>query len=258
MLFTSPRTVFTGRYTQLYTVPIEGGVEEPLPIPNAASGAYSPDASTIAYNPIGPAFEQWKQYRGGMVSRLWLFDTRTQDVVKVPQPDGRANDVDPAWIGSTLYFRSDRDGEFNLYAYDSRTRAVTKMTRHDDFPVLKVSAGGGKIVYEQAGYLHLFDPAAKSARKISLGVPSDLRETRPRFVKGANWIRAAAVSPSGARAVFEFRGEILTVPAEKGDARNLTNSVGVHERSPSWSPDGTRIAYFSDASGEYELHVARA
>jgi tricorn protease len=256
VLFTSPRTVFTGRYAQLFTVPIDGGVEERLPIPNAASGAYSPDGMTVAYNPIGPAFEQWKQYRGGMVSRLWLFDTRTQDIVKVPQPEGRANDVDPSWVGSTLYFRSDRDGEFNLYAYDAKTRAVSRLTRHDDFPVLRVSAGGGKVVYEQAGYLHLFDPAAKSARKISIGVPSDLRETRPRFVKGANWIRTAAVSPSGARAVFEFRGEIITVPAEKGDARNLTNSVGVHERAPSWSPDGTRIAYFSDASGEYELHVA--
>jgi tricorn protease len=122
--------------------------------------------------------------------------------------------------------------------------------------VLNIATGGDKIVYEQAGYLHTFDPVAKTAKKITIGVPADLRETRPRFVRGANWIRDAGISPTGARAVFEFRGEILTLPAEKGDARNLTNSVAAHDRSPAWSPDGSRIAYFSDASGEYELHVA--
>jgi tricorn protease len=256
VLFTSPRSVFTNRYRQLFTVPVEGGVEEVLPIPNAASGAYSADGRHVAYNPIGPAFEQWKQYRGGQVSRLWIFDTASQGVEKVPQPVTRSNDVDAAWIGSTVYFRSDRDGEFNLYAYDTRSHTVARLTNHDDFPVLDVAAGGGRIVYEQGGYLHLFDPAARSSRRISIGVPSDLRETRPRFVKGANWIRNAAVSPTGVRAAFEFRGEILTVPAEKGDSRNLTNTPGVHERSPAWSPDGSRIAYFSDAGGEYTLHVA--
>ena len=121
---------------------------------------------------------------------------------------------------------------------------------------MKASAGGGKIVYEQAGWLHLLDPASGSAKRLTIPVPADLRETRARFVKGPEYIRNAGISPSGARAVFEFRGEIVTVPAEKGDVRNLTGTVGAHERSPQWSPDGTRVAYFSDASGEYELHVA--
>jgi tricorn protease len=256
VLFTSGRAVFTGRYTQLFTVPIEGGIEEALPIPNAARGSYAPDGRRIAYNPIAPRFEQWKNYRGGTVSRIWLYETSSHEIQKVPQPLTRANDVDGVWIGDTLYFRSDRTGEFNLFSYDVQTNAVAQLTRHEDFPVLNISAGGGKVIYEQAGYLHLFDPASKASRQLAFGIPADLRETRPRFVKGANWIRNVGISPAGARAVFEFRGEILTVPAEKGDARNLTNSTGAHERSPAWSPDGTCIAYFSDASGEYELHVA--
>ena len=256
VLFTSPRSVFTTRYSQLFTVSLDGGMPDQLPIPNAASGAYSPDARRIAYNPIAPRFEQWKQYRGGTVSRLWLFDFATQDVEKVPQPANRSNDVDAMWIGGVLYFRSDRAGEFNLFSFTPGSNAVRQLTTHQDFPIQRAAAGGGKIIYEQAGYLHLFDPAGSATRRIPIGVPSDLRETRPRFVKGARWIRNAAVSPAGARAAFEFRGEIVTVPAEKGDVRNLTNSPGVHERSPAWSPDGMRVAYFSDLSGEYELHVA--
>jgi tricorn protease len=160
------------------------------------------------------------------------------------------------WIGGVLYFRSDRAGEFNLFSFTPGQPAVRQLTTHRDFPILAASAGGGKIVYEQAGYLHVFDPATSASQRLTIGVSSDLRETRSRFVKGTRWIRNAAISPTGARVAFEFRGEIVTVPAEKGDARNLTNSPGAHERSPAWSPDGTRLAYFSDASGEYELHVA--
>jgi tricorn protease len=256
VLFTSPRAVFTASYQQLFTVPLDGGMPDQLPIPNAASGTFSPDARRIAYNPIAPRFTQWKQYRGGTVSRIWLYETGTHAIEKVPQPAARSNDVDAMWVGDAVYFRSDRDGEFNLYAYNTRSKRIRQVTSHDDFPVLDASAGGGKIVYEQAGYLHVFDPASSTARKLTIGVPADLRETRVRFVKGPNWIRSAAISPTGARAVFEFRGEIVTVPAEKGDARNLTSSTAAHERSPAWSPDGTRIAYFSDASGEYELHIA--
>ena len=256
VLFTSGRAVFTTNYQQLFTVPLDGGMPDQLPIPNAASGTYSPDGRRIAYNPIAPRFNQWKQYRGGTVSRIWLYETGSHAIEKIPQPATRSNDVDAMWIGDVVYFRSDRDGEFNLYSYDGRSKRVKRLTSHDEFPVLDASAGGGKVVYEQAGYLHLFDPASSSSRKLTIGVPADLRETRVRFVRGANWIRNAAISPTGARAVFEFRGEIVTVPAEKGDARNLTNSPATHERSPSWSPDGTRVAYFSDASGEYALHVA--
>ncbi len=256
VLFTSGRAAFTAAYRHLYTVPVGGGLEERLPIPNAYQATYSPDGQRIAYNPLPPAFDQWKQYRGGRVSRLWLYRSADHAIEKVPQPASRANDVDPMWIGDTVYMRSDRDGEFNLYAYDTKTKQVRRLTNHDDFPVMKASSGGGKIVYEQAGSLHLFDPTTGRAKKLTIGIAADLREIRPRYVKGSEYIRNVSLSPSGARAVFEVRGEIVTVPAEKGDARNLTATVAAHERSPQWSPDGTRIAYVSDASGEYELHVA--
>jgi tricorn protease len=255
VVFTSPRAVFTGRYTQLFTVPVGGGVETPLAIPHASRASYSPDGKKIAYDPLAPPFLQWKHYRGGQVSTVTIFDTQSYATEIIAQPESRANDVDPVWVGDTIFFRSDRAGEFNVYAYDGKGTQVRQVTHYDDFPVLSLSAGGGHIVYEQAGYLHLLDPATGQAKKLTFSVPSDMRETRVRFVRGAKWIRDASLSPSGARAVFEFRGDIVTVPAEKGDVRNLTRSAGVHERDPAWSPDGKSIAYFSDKSGEYQLFV---
>ena len=258
VLFTSGRSSHTNRYTQLFTVSVNGGPETKLPIPNAARASFSPDGRHIAYNPISTAFDEWKHYRGGRTSTIWIYDVATHAVEKIPQPAGRSNDVDAQWIGNTVFFRSDRDGEFNVYAYDGATKAVRRLTTHGDFPVLNLASGaGGRLVYEQAGYLHLLDPAASgNGRKLTIGVAADLRETRARYVKGDRYIRNVSLSPSGVRAAFEYRGEIVTVPVEKGDARNLTNTPGANERSPAWSPDGSQIAWISDASGEYELKVA--
>jgi tricorn protease len=255
VLFTSQRATFTARYAQLFTVPVQGGIEEALPIPNAARATYSPDGQRIAYNPLGPRFQQWKQYRGGTVSQLWLYNTKGHATEKIPQPPSRANDTDPMWIGDTVYFRSDRNGEFNVFAYDTKGKQVRQITKHADFPVLTASSGSGRIVYEQAGVLHVLDPQSAASQKLTISVASDLRETRARFVKGVRWVRDAALSPSGARAAFGFRGEIVTVPGEKGDVRNLTNSVAAHDRFPAWSPDGRSIAWFSDKSGEYQLYI---
>src|SRR5689334_7054740 len=131
VVFTSPRAVYTGRYTQLFTVPVDGGVEQPLPIPHVNRASYSADGRTIAYNPLPPQFLQWKHYRGGQVSTISLFDLQSHAVEKIEQPAGRANDVDPMWMGNTVYFRSDRGGEFNLYAYDTTSRQIRQLTHHD-------------------------------------------------------------------------------------------------------------------------------
>jgi tricorn protease len=258
VLFSSPRQVFTRRYTQLFTVPVTGGMPTQLPIPNGVQGSFSPDGERIAYTPLSDASPQWKHYRGGTHSRIFVYRLSDHAVEQIPQPEGRCNDLDPQWMGDAIYFRSDRNGEYNLFAYDTRSRDVKQLTRHEDFPVVSVGAGGNKVSYEEAGYIHLFDPADGADRRLTIGVAADLPATRPHFVPGKKFVRNADVSPSGARAVFEVRGEIITVPAEKGDPRNLTETTAVHERSPVWSHDGKSIAYFADDGGEYRLHVRAA
>jgi tricorn protease len=258
VLFSSPRHVFTSRYTQLFTVPLTGGQPAQLPVPNGVEASFSADGQYLAYTPVGDHSQQWKHYRGGTAARIWIMHLADQQVEQVPQPAGRCNDTDPRWQNGTLFFRSDRTGEFNLFAYDTKSKEVQELTHFTDFPVVSLNVGGGNLVFEQAGYIHRFHLDRAKEEHIKIGVTTDSRESRPHFVKGAKYIRNATVSPSGARAAFEFRGEIVTVPAEKGDPRNLTNTPGVHEREPAWSPDGKSIAYFSDLGGEYSLHVRPA
>ncbi len=255
VLFLSPRNAFNNRYAQLYTVGINGGMPVQLKIPNANWAAYSPDGKQMAYTPLGDAFKQWKHYRGGSISIITIFNFSNDHSIKISQPEGGCNDVNPVWMGDMIYFRSDRNGEFNLFSYNTTSKEIKQLTKFTDFPILYASAGNGVIIFEQAGYLHTYTPGDVTTKRIKVGIATDLLELRSRFVKGAKYVRSVDISPSGQRVVFDFRGDIVTLPAEKGDARNLTQTTNVHEKYPAWSPDGKSIAYFSDASGEYQLDI---
>lgn len=253
--FTSTRNSYARGASNLFSLSVEGGFPEQIMIPYVYRAKISPDGQYIAYNHFPDAFRQWKNYRGGRHSVITIFDRKNNTIEKIPQPEGRCNDIDPVWGEGQLYFLSDRNGEFNLFVYDPKTKEIKQLTSYSDFPIIDASGNKERIIYEQGGYLHLFDPKTNKSQRLVIGLSTDLVELRERYVKGSRWIRNADLSPSGARAVFEFRGEIVTLPAEKGDYRNLTQTPGVHERNPVWSPDGRWIAYFSDASGEYELYV---
>ena len=251
VLFSSARDTVSHRYTRFFTVPRTGGYPTPLPLPMAARGTYAPDGKRIAYTPIPEPFGTWKRYRGGQTTAIWIFDLATEEIEEIPH--GNASDAYPCWLGETVYFLSDRNHTMNLFAYDTQAKTVRQVTQHEDFDVRAVATGGGLVVYEQGGRIHTFDPATATSQPVALHIAPDLPQTRPSYKKVAAAIRNAGLSPNGARAVFEARGEILTVPAKKGDVRNLTRTPDAHERFPAWSPDGKRIAYFSDAKGEYQL-----
>lgn len=255
VLFASSRSVFTNRYLQLFTVPVNGGFPQQLEIPNAYHASYSPDGNYMAYTPVSDAFHEWKNYRGGAISTIWLISFKDYSIVKIPKPAGGCNDTDPTWIGDKVYFISDRNGEFNLYSYDTKSAAMDQLTSFNDFPVINISGGSNTIIFEQAGYLHTINIDTKEQKKLAVGIATDLLGLRQRYVSGDKYVRSFDISATGARAVFDIRGEIITVPAEKGDSRNITQTTSVHEKYPTWSPDGRSIAYFSDASGNYELNI---
>jgi tricorn protease len=260
ILFRTTRSSYS-RFERLYTVPATGGFPTPLPLPMGVEGAYSPDGTHLAYVPqwnrrLGAidAYVAIKHYRGGHAALIWIADLADSSITRVPRED--SNDFDPMWIGDHIYFLSDREGPVTLFSFDTMTQQVKALFKNDGFDLKSASAGPGAIVYEQFGSIHLYDLRSGKTHEVSIHVAGDMPQVRPRFEKiSANQLMSAHISPKGARAVFEAHGEILTVPAEKGDVRNLTNTPGVAERSPSWSPDGKSIAYLSDESGEYALHI---
>jgi tricorn protease len=253
-------------YFRLWTIGIEknraSGLPQLLPLPRGFAGAYSPDGSRLAYEDIPTAMfaewaqdqsSQWRHYRGGRTHPIRVVDLGTNAVEKLPWSN--SNDSAPMWIGDTIYFLSDRAGTTNLFSYDRRTRQVAQLTHHTDFDIMSASAGADAIVYEQAGYIHLLDSSTRKSQRLTIDVTADFPWARTQVKKVAAMIRSASLSPTGVRAVVEARGDIHTLPTEKGQARNLTATSGVHERSPAWSPDGAQIAWLSDASGEYQLMI---
>jgi tricorn protease len=253
VLFYSQRNSYS-RFGQLFTVPLEGGAAEQLPLPMADQGCYAPDGSRLAYVPLGlQTYAAWKRYRGGTTSAIWLADLSDSAVVRVPRDN--SNDTYPMWIGDRVWFLSDRRGPTTLFSFDGKDNKIREAIVNDGLDFKSASAGPDCIALERFGSIHLFDLKSETARKVDIRVHADLPALRPKFVKVGKQLVGAGLSPTGARALFTARGEILTVPTKKGDVRNLSNSPGVAERDPAWSPDGKSIAYFSDQSGEYALHL---
>lgn len=254
VLFSSPRETYASGIERLYTVPVEGGFATLVPLPLAYEGSYSPDGSHIAYRPTPQAWGTWSHYRGGTETQLWIANLADSSIVKVPRDDW--NDLNPMWIGDTVYYLADKNGPYTLFAYDTKSQKNEQVFENTALPLKSASAGPGAIVYEQFGSLHLYDLASHQGHTVRVHIHADLVQVRPHFEKVAKHVDNAAISPTGVRAVFEAHGEILTAPVKKGDIRNITRSPGVADRDPSWSPDGKWIAYFSDESGEYTLHLS--
>jgi len=255
LLFNSAMTSFPTKFLRIYKESIEGGMPEPLPLSYGALASFSPDGKRIAFQLGSREQRTWKRYRGGTASDIWIYDFDKDQVEKITDFEG--TDAFPMWHGSTIYFLSDR-GEpvkLNIWAHDVATGKTRQVTRFVEYDVKWPSGGPEDIVFENGGKLYVLDFKTETAHQISVQIPADLPKVRPQLKNASKNIESFSLSPSGKRALFGARGEVFTVPEKHGSVRDLTNTSGVAERYPAWSPDGKYVAYFSDKSGEYELYV---
>ncbi|MDQ2889879.1 MAG: PDZ domain-containing protein [Gemmatimonadota bacterium] len=267
VLFASSRatvpTPGVNSFFRLWTVSVDGGMPEAIPLPRAFTGSYSADGKQMAYQPLSVGLfagawsenqgSQWRRYRGGRTQPIHVVNLGNYSETTLPWTD--SNDTGPMWVGNTVYFLSDRDRTVNLYSYDLDSKKLTQLTHYTDFDIMSASAGSGEITYEQAGYVHLLDMKSGQSHQVVVNVAGSFPWAQPQMKNVGNLIADGRLSPSGVRAVFEARGDIFTMSAKGSEYRNITHSSNAHERSPAWSPDGGQIAYLSDVSGEYQLMI---
>lgn len=256
IIFQSGRESAPTLSSRLYKISVKGGTPEPLPVRRAAYGDISPDGNYLAYTPITFWDPEWRNYRGGQAQPIWIVDLKTLSLVQTPRTDNERH-MDPVWIGNTVYFLSERDYASNIWSYNIDNKNLKQHTFHSDFDIKNHDADANNIIYEQGGLLHILNTIDNSSKTLSIRVKGDFHWARERWqnIEPDKFINAS-LSPAGKRAIMEYRGEVFTIPAEKGSWRNVTTSPGIADRSPVWSPKGDRIAWFSDAKEEYALIIA--
>ncbi|WP_111684194.1 S41 family peptidase [Winogradskyella tangerina] len=256
VLFRSGREAQPTMTNKFFTVSTNGGLPEALDIPRAAYGEISSDGKHIAYTPITGWDAEWRNYRGGQAMPIWVVDMKTKDLIRTSQPT-KERHLDPVWLDGIVYFMSERDYTMNIWSFDPSTKEEKQITFHKKFDVKSLDASSDKIIYEQGGYLHMYDPNSGNTKQLNIDVKADLNFYRTKWDNVSGFqLSNPNISPKGKRAIFEHRGEIFTVPKDKGTWMNLTNSPGVADRTPIWSPKGDKVAWFSDKSGEYQLMLA--
>ncbi len=267
VLFASSRatvpTPGANSFFRLWTVSVDGGMPDAIPLPRAFTGSYSADGKRMAYQPLSIGLfagawsedqaSQWRRYRGGRTQPIHIVNLGDYSETTLPWTD--SNDTGPMWVGNTVYFLSDRDRTVNLYSYNLDDKKLTQLTHYTDFDIMSASAGSGEIAYEQAGYVHVLDMKSGQSHQVVVNVAGSFPWAQPQLKNVSALIATGSLSPNGVRAVFEARGDIFTMSAKGSEYRNITHSSNAHERSPAWSPDGGQLAWLSDVSGEYQLMI---
>lgn len=253
ILIRANRTSYSERQGRYFLVSLAGGLEKPLPIVNGGFGVLSPDGSRMVFTPVDREFRNWKRYKGGRATDLWIYNLSENSSEQITNFEG--TDQLPTWNGENIFFASDRDLKLNIWQYNTTTKDTRQITKHTEFDVMWPSGSGDQLVYENGGYIYRLNLISGQSEKIKVNINFDNPNLIPYYRNVKDNIHSFAVSPTGKRALFDARGDIFSVPAENGITENLTESQGVREIFPGWSPDGRYISYYSDLTGEYELYL---
>ncbi len=253
ILFRSNRTEFGQRNGKYFTVSIDGGMEESLQIVNGGFGVFSPDATKLCFTPVDREFRTWKRYKGGRATELWIYNLVNNTSEKMT--DFAGSDQWPVWEEDNIFFASDRDLTLNIYRYNTQTKQTEQITNFSEYDVMWPSGQNGQLVFENGGYLYKTELQTGETEKITVNIHFDNPNRISYYKNVKEDIHSFAVSPTGKRALFDARGDLFSVPAENGITENLTRTQGVREIYPTWSPNGKYIAYYSDATGEYEIYL---
>jgi len=253
IVYRSRKQSFNDFKGQLFSVPADGGLSEEIPLSGGGFCSYSPDGKKLAFNWVFREFRTWKYYKGGMADDIRIFDFKTKEIKKITDND--AQDIFPMWAGDEIFFLSDRDRTMNIFVYNIKTGATEKVTDFTDYDVKFPSIGSDFIVFENGGYIYKMNVKDKTPVKVPVYINNDFNYARNEWKDASKLIFDGDLSPNGERVVFSARGDIFSVPSEKGITCNLTQTSGAHERDAVWSPDGKYIAYLSDESGEFEVYI---
>lgn len=238
---------------QLYKVSVQGGMSEQLPLSSGGFNSFSPDGKKLAFNRVMREFRTWKYYQGGMADDIRIFDFDTKKIENIT--NHVAQDIFPMWWNDEIYFISNRDRIMNLFVYNLKTGQTNKVTNFTEYDIKFPSLGDGKIIFENGGYLYVYNIETKELKKLTIYLSSDNIFARNRWVDASKYVQNYDLAPDGSRLLLNARGDVWLLPKEKGITYNLTQTAGVHEREASFSPDGKYVAYLSDESGEYELYL---
>ena len=257
ILFTSRREMTSGRSAQAWQISAQGGHPSKVMEAVVQDAQWHSDGKTLAYQPYNVAHRGasgWRNHRGGSTPPIWIMDPTGDNYTEIPHVN--ASDTNPMWVGSDVYFISDRSGSKNIWRYASASQKVEQITKETDWDIASASAHGNSIIYATTeGRMSILNTRRKRTKPLTIDIHPDLPELRIQWKDAMRNVEFMALSPTGKRALVSARGDIYSVPLKDGSTRNLTKSSGAKDSFAVWSPSGGEIAYISDKDRSWKLVI---